>query len=144
MIIYTDGGSRGNPGPAAVGVVVYDGKMRLLKRAGEYIGETTNNEAEYAALVRGLKMAKAVAGKDYTKETEVEVRSDSELVVRQMNGRYKIENARIRELFFEVWNLKVEFKSVTFVNIPRESNAEADRLVNEALDERRPPAARLL
>lgn len=136
IIVYTDGGSRGNPGPAAIGAVVYDGRMNLLKKAGEYIGETTNNEAEYAALLKALKMVKALVGKGHAKETKIEVRADSELMVRQMRGEYKIENRRIQELFLAIWNLRVEFGGVAFVSIPREQNKEADRLVNEALDAR--------
>lgn len=136
IIVFTDGGSRGNPGPAATGVVLYDAQMNVLKKAGEYIGETTNNEAEYAALLKALKMVKALVGKDHAKETKIEVRADSELMVRQMRGEYKIENRRIQELFLAIWNLRVEFGGVEFVNIPRERNKEADSLVNEALDER--------
>lgn len=136
VIVFTDGGSRGNPGPAAVGVVVYDAQMNVLKKEGECIGETTNNEAEYSALLKALKIVKALVGKNHSKETKVEVRSDSELLVRQMRGEYKIENKRIQELFLGAWNLKVEFQGVTFVNIPREQNKEADSLVNEALDAR--------
>jgi ribonuclease HI len=135
IIIYTDGGARGNPGPGGIGVVIADVKGRILKEYGEYLGENiTNNEAEYQAVIFGLKKAKALFGKDRIKTAEVEVRADSELLVKQMNGQYKIMEPRIQQLFITVWNLKIEFGKVSFISIPREQNKEADRLVNEVLD----------
>ncbi|MGH7240065.1 MAG: ribonuclease HI family protein [Candidatus Saccharimonadales bacterium] len=135
MIIYTDGGSRGNPGKAAVGVVFCNEKGEIIKTFGEYLGDgLTNNEAEYRAVILALKKFKAVFGKPVAKVTDVEIRSDSELLVNQMEGRYKIENENIQKFFMEIWNLKIDFKTVTFKAIPREKNREADRLVNEALD----------
>lgn len=133
--MYTDGGSRGNPGKAAIGVVFVDASGKSIKTYNEYLGDgLTNNEAEYRAVIMGLKKAKAVFGKEVIGESEVEVRSDSELLVNQMEGRYKIENEKIQKFFMEIWNLKLDFGSVRFVAIPREKNKEADRLVNEALD----------
>lgn len=130
LVIYTDGGARGNPGPAAIGAVVGS------KKYGEYIGETTNNIAEYKALVFALKKAKALIGKTKAKETEVECNADSELLVRQLNGEYKIEDENLQPLWLEIWNLKLDFKKVVFKHIPREKNKEADRMVNEALDKK--------
>lgn len=135
VIIYTDGGARGNPGPAAIGVVIYGNDGRVLKKYGEYLGEKTNNEAEYQAVIFALKKLKLLVGKKKTKETEVEARSDSELLVSQLNGQYKIKESRIAKLFVELWNLKVDFKDIRFTHIPREENHEADRLVNQALDQ---------
>ena len=128
VIIYTDGGSRGNPGPAAVGVVVNG------KPYGEYLGVATNNVAEYKAVILGLKKAKQTLGKVKAKETEVEVRLDSELVQRQMTGIYRIEEPDLKPLFVDVWNLKMDFKSVEFVHVRREKNAQADAQVNKVLD----------
>ncbi len=128
FIINTDGGSRGNPGNAAIGVVV-DGR-----EYGEYIGKTTNNVAEYKAVIFALKKAKALLGSKEATETEVEIRADSELLVKQMNGEYKIKNEELQPLFFEIWNSKQDFKSVAFKHVPREENKDADRLVNQALD----------
>jgi ribonuclease HI len=130
VIIYTDGGSRGNPGPAALGVVVGD------KEYGEYLGTMTNNQAEYRALVFALKKAKQLLGKKKAKEAELEVRMDSELIVKQMKGEYKILEPDLQPLFIEIWNLRLDFKKVSFVHVPREHNKRADRMVNKALDER--------
>ncbi len=135
IIIYTDGGSRGNPGKAAIGVVFCNEMGQKIKEFGEYLGDgLTNNDAEYQAVIFALKKFKAVFGKKIAEVSEVEVRSDSELLVNQMNGKYKIENERIQKFFIEIWNLKIDFAGVKFKAIPREKNKEADRLVNEALD----------
>ncbi len=128
LIIYTDGGARGNPGPAAIGVVVGE------KGYGEAIGNTTNNVAEYKAVIFGLKKAKSLLGGNKAAEAEIEVRADSELIVSQLNGGYKIKEESLKPLFIDVWNLRQDFKSVSFTHIPREKNREADRLVNQALD----------
>jgi len=128
LIIYTDGGARGNPGLAAIGVVVGD------KPYGEAIGNTTNNVAEYKAVIFGLKKAKSLLGGKKAEEAEIEVRADSELIVSQLNGKYKIKEESLKPLFIDVWNLKQDFKSVSFTHIPREKNREADKLVNQALD----------
>ena len=135
ITIYTDGGSRGNPGKAAIGVVFCNEKEEVIKRFGEYLGDNlTNNEAEYQAVIFALKKFKAVFGKKIAEVSEVEVRSDSELLVKQMSGIYKIEDEKIQRFFIEIWNLKIDFKGVKFKAIPREKNREADKLVNEALD----------
>lgn len=129
LIIFTDGGARGNPGPAAIGVVVGS------KNYGEKIGKTTNNVAEYKAVIFALQKAKHLLGKKQSKEIEVELNTDSELLFKQMNGQYKILEPELQLLFIEVWNLKQDFKKVEFKKIPREQNKIADKLVNQALDE---------
>ena len=128
IIIHTDGGSRGNPGPSGIGAVI-DGKGYF-----EFIGQATNNEAEYQAVIFALKKAKALFGKKTAKETELELRSDSELLIKQLNGQYKISEPRIQQLFLQAWNLKIDFGKVNFILIPREQNKEADKLANQALD----------
>jgi ribonuclease HI len=128
LVIYTDGGSRGNPGQAAIGVVVGN------KEYGERLGIKTNNEAEYMALVFALKKARQLLGKSKAKNTEVEVRMDSELVVKQLTGIYKILEETLQPFFIEIWNLKLDFRKVAFVHVRREENKRADRLVNQALD----------
>lgn len=134
IIVYTDGGARGNPGPAAIGVVIKDASGHAIKSYGEVIGETTNNEAEYRAVISALQKAKALLGKERTKKISVEVNADSEFVVRQLNGEYKIEEERLFPFFIKIWNIKMDFGEIKFRHIPREKNKEADRLVNEALD----------
>ncbi len=137
IIIYTDGGSRGNPGKAALGVIFCNEKEQVIKKYGEYLGDNlTNNEAEYLAVIFALKKFKALFGKAIAKVSEVEVRSDSELLVKQMEGQYKILDEKIQKLFVEVWNLKIDFKKIKFKAILRERNKEADRMVNETLDSR--------
>jgi ribonuclease HI len=134
IIVYTDGGARGNPGPAAAGVVICDGKEKIIKKYSKSIGISTNNEAEYQAVIFALQKIKQLFGKEKTGEMGIEIRMDSELVARQLNGKYKIEEERLFPLFIKVWNLKIDFGSISFVEIPREKNREADRLVNEELD----------
>ncbi len=134
IIIYTDGGSRGNPGPSGVGFVFCNEKEQVIKKYSEYLGQDfTNNEAEYRAIISALKKFKALFSKELAKNTEVEIRADSELAVKQLNGEYKILDEKIQPLFLEVWNLKFDFKKIKFKLISRERNKEADRLVNEAL-----------
>jgi ribonuclease HI len=130
IIMYTDGGARNNPGPAAIGIWI----ETLGKKYSEYIGEATNNVAEYRALIEGLKKIKQVIGKNKTKEFEIECLLDSELVVKQLNHEYKLKEEYIQKNFIEIWNLMLEFKNVIFKHIPREKNKIADGLVNEALD----------
>ena len=138
IIIYTDGGSRGNPGPSAIGAVIANKKNQVIKKYSHYLGENlTNNQAEYEAVIFGLKKIKALYGKKKAKGYEIELRTDSELLVNQLNGKFKILDSKIQSLFIQIWNLKLDFKKVKFVHIPRERNMEADRLVNEGLDERK-------
>ncbi len=133
ITIYTDGGSRGNPGPSAIGVVIYKGNQ-IIKTYSEFIGKATNNETEYQATVFALKKAKLLFGKKKAKEMEIEVLMDSELAVKQLNHEYKIKEEKLQLLFIKIWNLILDFKKVSFKHIPREENKQADRLVNEALD----------
>lgn len=135
LVIFTDGGSRGNPGPAAIGVkFTSSDDVNLMREYNEGIGNTTNNIAEYKAVIFALKKAKALLGGKRAAETALEIRSDSELIVSQLKGEYKIKDEELKPLFIDVWNRKQDFKSVDFVLIPREKNKEADRLVNRALD----------
>lgn len=133
-IIHTDGGSRGNPGPAAIGAVIEAADKSLKKEYGEFIGETTNNDAEYQAVIFALKKLKLLIGKERAGEATVAIHVDSELVERQLNGHYKIMDKTIQKHFLELWNLRVDFGEVVFKHIPRENNRSADRLVNAALD----------
>jgi len=135
IIVYTDGGSRGNPGKAAIGVVFCNENEQIIKKFGEYLGDgLTNNDAEYKAIIFALKKFKVVFGKAIAETSDVEFRADSELVVKQLNGEYRLTDPKIQQFFIEIWNLKFDFQSVKFKHIPREKNKEADKLVNEALD----------
>jgi len=140
IIMYTDGGSRNNPGLAAIGVWISaqggsaSGGETLNKKYGQCIGIKTNNEAEYQALIFGLGKIKQLVGKEKARNYEIECRLDSELVVKQLNHKYKVKEKNICELFLEVWNLMLDFGKVDFSHIPREKNSIADALVNEALD----------
>lgn len=131
VVIYTDGGSKGNPGPASIGVVIEHNKEK--KEYSEQIGEATNNVAEYSALIFALKKTRQILGKDKAKTSKLACYSDSELMVKQLNGEYKIKNTELKDLFIEIWNLKQDFKEVEFKHIKREKNSAADRLVNEAM-----------
>lgn len=125
---FTDGGARGNPGPAGIGGVVFDEAGEVLGEVSEYIGETTNNVAEYQALLQTLKKAQELGA------TEIDCFLDSQLVVRQMNREYKVKDARLAEIFVQVHNLCVQLGRVTFTHVPREQNKHADKLVNKAID----------
>lgn len=129
-VIYTDGGSRGNPGHSGIGIYLPD----LEKSYGEYIGLGTNNAAEYQAMIFGLKKLKHLIGSTKAKEAHVEVRSDSNLIVNQLEGHFKVKEEDLFKYFIEIWNLKQEFGSVRWTYVPREQNSVADRVVNEALD----------
>jgi len=134
IIIYIDGGSRGNPGPSAFGVILCNGKGDILKKYSEYIGKATNNEAEYQGLIFAFKKAKAYFGKEKIKKMGIELFSDSQLLVKQMNGEYKVLDSKIQPLFLTAWNLKVGYKNIRISFIAREKNKQADKLVNEILD----------
>ena len=133
ITIHTDGGSRGNPGPAAIGVFV-ESELIGEKEFGEYIGETTNNEAEYRAVIFALKKLKSLIGSDKCGESSVEFLLDSELIVKQLNKEYKLKDKNIQNFFIEIWNLTFDFGTVSFRYVPREENTEADRIVNQVLD----------
>jgi ribonuclease HI len=126
--LFTDGGARGNPGPAAFGYVLEAEDGTVLDARGEKIGIATNNVAEYSALIAGLEAA-AERG-----VTELEVVSDSELVVKQMRGEYKVKNEALRQLSLEATRLARKLGKVVYTAVRREHNELADRLVNEALD----------
>ncbi len=128
LIIHTDGGARGNPGPAGLGVYVTDPEGRVVLEHCRYIGETTNNQAEYRAVVDALEHAKQLGAE------EIDFFLDSELVVRQLNRQYKVRDADLAPLFLQVWNLSTGFRKVTFTHVRREANKAADRLVNQAID----------
>lgn len=135
IIIYTDGGSRGNPGKAAIGVVICDEKGKIIKKYFRCLGDNlTNNQAEYQAIIFALKKIKALFSKKVVKSLDIEIRSDSELLVNQLEGKYKILDEKIFPLFIAVWNQRIGFDKIKFTHIPREQNKEADRLVNQALD----------
>ncbi len=137
IIIYTDGGAKGNPGPGAIGVVFCNEKGNTIKEYSKFLGENfTNNEAEYKAAIFSLKKFKALFGKRIAKESKIELRSDSELLVRQLLGQWKVLDSKIQLLFLELWNLIKDFGKVKFKLIPREKNKEADSLVQEALKRR--------
>lgn len=134
IIVYTDGGSRGNPGEAALGVAICDGKGTLVKEYGERLGVRTNNEAEYEAVLFALKKIKQLYGKEKIKEMSLEVRMDSELVCKQLTNVYKIENEKIFHIYIGIHNLSLDFGNIIWKHVPREQNKDADRMVNEALD----------
>jgi ribonuclease HI len=133
LVIFVDGGARGNPGPAGLGVVICQ-KNQVLKEYFQYLGERTNNEAEYEAVIFALKKVKALFGKKRIKNLSLEILSDSELLVNQLSGRYKILDEKIQKLFITVWNLRIDFQEVVFKLIKREENQRADKLVNEAIN----------
>jgi ribonuclease HI len=128
LVVNVDGGARGNPGPAAIGAVVQDANGEVLEEHGERIGIATNNVAEYKALLLGIARA-AKLGAD-----EIELIGDSELIVRQVKGEYKVKDATMRELHGEVKRALRPFDSWSIRHVRRELNTEADRLVNAVLD----------
>ncbi len=136
IVVYTDGGSRGNPGPAGVGAVVCNEKGEAIKKYSKDIGSRTNNEAEYEAIIFGLQKIRQLFGKEKIKNIKIEIRTDSQLAARQLGGKYKIEEEKLFPLFIKIWNLRMNFGGIELTEIPREKNKEADRLANEAMDKR--------
>ncbi|MBI2611569.1 ribonuclease HI family protein [Candidatus Gottesmanbacteria bacterium] len=136
LLVFTDGGARGNPGPGAIGVVVKDDKGYKIKEIGKRIGETTNNVAEYTAVREALKWIKSnFPIFQFSNETKKNFFLDSNLVVNQLNGLFKVKEAKLRELLVKIRELEQEVGgNVSYTFIPREKNWEADRLVNRALD----------
>jgi ribonuclease HI len=126
--LFTDGGSRGNPGPAATGIVIVDMEDNVVKKSSNYLGITTNNQAEYQALCEGLQLALSLGVK------ELSVYMDSELIIKQINGFYKIKNADLKPHYDKVQNLVKEFTKITFTHVPRAMNKLADEMVNKCLD----------
>ena len=131
LFIYTDGAARGNPGPAGIGARILDSDGNVLSEECQYIGEATNNVAEYRALLMGLERAAELGA------STVEVRSDSELVVKQLRGEYRVRSVALRDLFERAKQLSRAFQSVDYVHVRRELNRDADRLANRAIDARR-------
>lgn len=164
LLIYTDGGARGNPGPAACGVVIKNENGEIIFKISKYLGIVTNNQAEYEALILALQKAKGImksrntkscAQNTYVQNTKfcaqesrntkfcvptgnknIECFLDSELVVKHLNREYKIKDENLQPLFIKVWNLTLDFDCVKFTHIPREENKLADGLVNKELDAR--------
>jgi len=135
VIIYTDGGARGNPGPAGAGAYITDKDGKEIKSVSEFLGVKTNNFAEYEAVILGLKEVKKIFGKKLA-DMEVEVRMDSELVKKQLSGEYQIKEETLFPQFIKIWNLQVkDVPNATFTHVRREKNKDADRLANEAMDE---------
>ncbi len=128
FVVYADGASRGNPGPASIGAVVYNSSGEELRTVSERIGRGTNNEAEYRAAIAGVEAALALGAR------HVELRMDSELVVRQLEHRYRVHNERLKPLFNRLIDLRGRFDSFAVISIPRAKNSRADALANEALD----------
>lgn len=129
IIMFSDGGARGNPGPAGIGAVLYNENKEKIAEISKYLGVATNNQAEYKALIEGLKKAKDLGAK------EVKVFMDSELVVKQLNREYKVKNKDLAPLFLQVYNLSSSFSKISFTHIYREDNKVADALANKAMDE---------
>jgi ribonuclease HI len=127
LIIYADGGAKGNPGPAGIGVVIIDEQGKKIGEYSKYIGSATNNQAEYQAVIFALQKAKAFKAK------RVDCYLDSELAVEQLSRRFKIKDKNLSTLFVKIWNLTLDFEEVNFYHIPRARNKEADRLVNQAI-----------
>jgi len=137
-IAYTDGGARGNPGPAGAGTVIADESGKEISRAKRFLGNTTNNEAEYRAVLLAISELKKIIPKNERKNADIEIRMDSELVQKQLTGKYRIKEEHLFPLFIGVWNERVaEFPHMRFTHVPREENREADALANEAMDEGR-------
>lgn len=134
IICYTDGGARGNPGPAGAGAVMMDAHGKVLAEVSQFLGNGTNNFAEYAAVLLALQtLKKRFGGK--TKNLNVEIRMDSQLVARQLSHTYQIKEPSLVPQFLEIHNMQVkDFPHVRFVHVPRKENAAADRLANEAMD----------
>ncbi|MFA5291179.1 MAG: ribonuclease HI family protein [Candidatus Paceibacterota bacterium] len=136
VIMYTDGGARGNPGPAGAGVFIYNDKGEIIRKAHLFLGKMTNNEAEYQAVLLGLDTLKKTFGKDKTRDLDIELRMDSELVGKQLQHKYQVKEQNLVPLFMKIHNARVaDFPHLNITFIPREKNTEADQLANQAMDE---------
>jgi ribonuclease HI len=127
LTVYTDGASSGNPGPASIGAVIRDGEGRVIGRISRRIGYATNNQAEYRAIIAALEESLKLGAE------EVDIKSDSELVVKQLKGRYRVKKASLRPLYQEVVRLAGSLKAFSITHVPREQNVEADGLASQAL-----------
>jgi len=130
LTMYVDGASKGNPGPAGIGIVIYDGDDRLVGKVSAYIGKKTNNQAEYSALLRAIQLAL------YFKTKTLKIRSDSELVVRQLTGEYQVSNANIKKLYERVMELRKQIPNVKIEHVMRNFNEKADFLAKKAADKK--------
>jgi len=130
LILHSDGGSRGNPGPAGAGAVLYDEQGQEVAALSRYLGRTTNNEAEYQALLMGLRRAQELGAQRLT------VKMDSELIVRQLEGKYRVKAPGLKPMYDEAKRLLQGFASVTIQHVRREFNKRADELANQAMDQR--------
>ncbi len=128
VVINVDGAARGNPGPAAIGAIIWDDRGRLITCLSQRIGTATNNQAEYGAIIAALEKAIRLGAR------HVDVNSDSELMVRQIRGEYRVRNLALRPLYERVRELQGRLEGFSVVHVPREQNADADRLANAALD----------
>lgn len=138
IVIRTDGAARGNPGPAGTGAVISDEAGKVLEEAAEYIGEATNNVAEYSALILGLRTAAGYEAK------AVRIYLDSELLVNQLNGSYKVKNTTLKSLYAVVVGMLGRYRQVSISHVPRAQNIDADRLANEAIDKYESGAAEMI
>ena len=130
--LYTDGAARGNPGPAGLGVVIFAGES--VHEYTQYLGETTNNQAEYQALIFALEKLIGLIAQENLSVEKVVCYSDSELLVRQMKRQYRVKDAKLALLFVKAWNLLQKLPAAEFVSIPREQNTRADKLANQAIE----------
>jgi ribonuclease HI len=128
LIINSDGGARGNPGPAGIGVIIKTDTGKVVAKISEYLGVATNNQAEYKAILAGIAKAKELGAE------AIDFYLDSELAVKQLNREYKVKNKELAPLYVKIYNLTLGFKKVTFSHVRREFNKEADALANEAMD----------
>ena len=131
LTIFTDGAARGNPGPAGAGVYIEDAEGEVVSEDFAYLGEATNNVAEYRALLLGLERAQELGAR------KIEIRADSELMVRQLRGEYRVRNAALRKLFERARTLENAFEQIEYTHVRRERNRDADRLANHAIDAHR-------
>lgn len=140
LIIYTDGGARGNPGPAGSGAVIYNAKKEVLKTISKSLGVTTNNQAEYWAIIFALEGAQKIVKEKKIKHLSIQLYLDSQLIEQQMLGNYQVKNQGLKPLFVQVQKLIGDLGgNVKFSHVPRRENKEADRLVNEAIDKAQNP-----
>lgn len=131
LIVYTDGASRGNPGKASFGFTISDNSGKLIFEQGKYIGNATNNVAEYTAVLESLKWI----AKNVSEKCRIEYFADSKLVVEQLSGRFKVKSSHLKPIIDQIKILAIELGGITFTHIPREQNTTADKLANIALNE---------
>ena len=134
IVVYSDGGARGNPGPAGAGVYIEDGDGNVVKKIAKFLGKRTNNWAEYEAVILGLEALRRLFGEKLM-SMDIELRMDSELVVRQLTGVYKVKNQDLALQYMKINNLRAQhFPRIKIIHVPREKKKEADRMANKAMD----------